>query len=105
MVEPVDIKYCAFLSYAHNDSRWAQWLHRRLESVRVDRDLVGRHTQRGTVPRVVSPVFRDRYDFVGGHELKEETVDAIDGSANLIVLCSSVAAMRPAVNEEVRLFR
>ncbi len=105
MVEPLDIKYCAFLSYAHNDSQWAQWLHRRLESVRIDRDLVGRQTRRGPVPRFVSPVFRDRYDFVGGEALKDATVDAIEGSAAMIVLCSAIAAMRPAVNEEVRLFR
>lgn len=101
----VGIKYCAFLSYAHPDSRWARWLHRRLEGVRIDRDLVGRQTQRGTVSRLVSPVFRDRDDFVGGRELKDATVDALDGSAALIVLCSTVAATRLAVNEEVRLFR
>lgn len=105
VVEPLDIKYCAFLSYAHNNSRWAQWLHRRLESVRIDRDLVGRHTERGTVPRVVSPVFRDRNDFVGGQVLNDATVDAINGSAAMIVLCSTFAATRPAVDAEVRMFR
>ena len=51
------------------------------------------------------PIFRDREDFSGGHTLTDATVAALDASATLIVLCSPVAASRPAVNEEVRLFR
>jgi hypothetical protein len=105
MIESPNIKYCAFLSYAQSDFRWAQWLQSRLESVRIDRDLVGRLTQRGAVPPVVSPVFRDRSDFIGGQELQAATLDAIDRSAAMIVLCSTVSAIRPAVTEEVRLFR
>jgi tetratricopeptide (TPR) repeat protein len=99
------LKYRAFLSYGHRDIGWAKWLHGRLEGFRFDKDLVGRDTPFGPVPKTLRPVFRDREDFSGGHTLTEATVSALDASASLIVLCSPVAASRPAVNEEVRLFR
>jgi tetratricopeptide (TPR) repeat protein len=57
------------------------------------------------VPKTLRPVFRDREDFSGGHTLTDATIAALDASAALIVLCSSVAATRPTVDEEVRLFR
>src|SRR5262249_35155512 len=68
-------------------------------------DLIGRETIHGPVPQTLRPVFRDREDFTGGHHLTDATITALDASAALIVLCSAVAATRPAVNEEVRLFR
>ena len=37
--------------------------------------------------------------------LTEATIAALNQSAALVVLCSNISAMRPAVNEEVRLFR
>jgi hypothetical protein len=99
------IRYCAFLSYGHADSAWARWLHARLESFVIDKDLIGRETARGSVPKALRPIFRDREDFSGGHKLNDATVAALDASAALIVVCSPAAALRPAVNEEVRLFR
>ena len=48
---------------------------------------------------------RPRGFFRRRHTLTDATVAALDASAALIVLCSTVAATRPAVNEEVRLFR
>jgi tetratricopeptide (TPR) repeat protein len=105
VAESTSLKYCAFLSYSHSDARWAQWLHSRLEAFRFDGDLIGRPSRFGTVPKTLRPIFRDREDFSGGHTLTDATVAALDASAALIVLCSPVAAERPAVNEEVRLFR
>jgi len=95
----------ALLSYAHADASWATWLHRQIEGYRIDPDLVGRITPRGPIPDTLRPVFRDRDDFTGGRTLSEATVAALDRFAALIVLCSSVSATRPAVNEEIRLFR
>jgi len=105
VTETVSIKYRAFLSYSHKDSSWAKWLHGRLESFRIDKDLIGRDTPLGPVPKTLRPIFRDREDFSGGHNLTDATLAALDASAGLIVLCSPVAANRPVVNEEVRLFR
>ena len=105
MSSSIALKYRAFLSYAHADARWAKWLHSRLEGFRIDKDLIGRPTDMRPVPKTLRPIFRDREDFSGGHTLTEATVAALDASAALVVLCSTASAERPAVNEEVRLFR
>jgi tetratricopeptide (TPR) repeat protein len=102
---PATFKYRAFLSYAHADAKWSSWLHHSLERFRLDKDLVGRETKTGRVPRTLAPIFRDRDDFSGGEKLTDATVMALDQSSSLIVLCSTVSADSPAVNEEVRLFR
>src|SRR5215813_12395959 len=82
------------MSYSHHDTAWAKWLHKALEDYRIDKDLVGRETPAGPVPKTLRPIFRDREDFSGGSTLTAATLAALDASA-----------ARPAVNEEVRLFR
>src|SRR5208282_1453976 len=59
-------KYRAFISYSHRDAPWARWLHNALERYRVDRDLVGRATPAGSVPKTLRPIFRDRDEFSAG---------------------------------------
>src|SRR6516164_3010480 len=93
------------MSYSHHDTAWAKWLHKALEDYRIDKDLVGREAPLGAAPKTLRPIFRDREDFSGGSTLTAATVAALDASAALLVLCSTVSASRPAVNEEVRLFR
>ena len=105
MTEPVALKYRAFISYSHADTTWAKWLHRGLESFRIDADLVGRETNSGTIPKTLKPIFRDRDDFTAGHTLTEQTLAALDASAALIALCSPAAAKSHYVNEEIRLFK
>ena len=60
MPAPVQLKYRAFLSYARAEVGWAKWLHGQLEGFRIDRDLVGRETSHGIVPktlrRINSPI-------------------------------------------------
>ncbi|MGY3443009.1 TIR domain-containing protein [Bradyrhizobium sp. USDA 4473] len=105
MRPPVTLKYRAFLSYARADTSWATWLHRRLEGYRIDPNLVDGETDIGRDPQTLRPIFRDREDFAAGRGLTEATIAAVDQAAAMIVVCSAVAAGRPAVNEEVRLFR
>lgn len=105
MNDAVAPTYHAFLSYAHADRRWGNWLHGKLEAYAIDGDLVGRATSQGSVPKRLYPVFRDRTDFAAGQQLSEATTRALDGSRALIVICSPRSALRPAVIEEVRLFR
>jgi hypothetical protein len=105
VTDVASFKYRAFLSYSHKDMNWAKWLHARLENFSIEKDLIGRQTPLGPVPKTLRPIFRDREDFSGGHTLTEATIAVLDGSAALIVLCSTVSASRAAVNEEVRLFR
>ncbi len=98
-------KYRAFISYSHRDTSWARWLHSALERYRIDRDLVGRQTSTGTLPKTLRPIFRDRDEFSAGHSLTEQTLAALDASQFLIVLCSPGAAQSKYVNEEVHHFK
>jgi hypothetical protein len=102
--EAISYKYRAFLSYSHKDTSWAKWLHGRIEGFRIDKDLVGRDTPMGPIPKNLRPVFRDRHDFSAGGALRDQTIAALDASAALIVLCSPASAKSSAVNEEVRQF-
>jgi tetratricopeptide (TPR) repeat protein len=105
VADPAAIRYRAFLSYSPRDISWSKWLHRALDRFRIDKDLVGRATSAGLVPRTLRPIFRDREDFSGGPKLPRATVAALHASAALLVLCSTASAKRPAVNEQIRLFR
>jgi len=95
----------AFISYSHADTSWAKWLHRALEAFSIDKDLVGRETATGTIPKTLRPIFRDRDDFTAGHTLTEQTLAALDASAALVVICSPASAKSHYVNEEIRLFK
>src|SRR6266508_2691728 len=99
-----DFKYRAFVSYCHADTKWARWLHRRLEGFRL-RELAGRDGLRGPVPSSLAPIFRDREEFTAGHSLSDQTLAALEASGVLIVLCSPAAAGSRYVNEEIRLFK
>ena len=105
MAETTAIKYRAFLSYSHRDKAWGKWLHGALEGYHVDKDLVGRETPVGPVPRTLRPIFRDREDFSAGHSLTEQTLAALEIAQFLIVLCSPEAAQSKYVNEEIRRFK
>ena len=105
MAEPIALKYRAFISYSHVDTNWAKWLHRALEGFTIDKDLVGRETATGTIPKTLKPIFRDRDDFTAGHTLTEQTLAALDASYALIVICSPASAQSHYVTEEIRLFK
>jgi formylglycine-generating enzyme required for sulfatase activity len=105
MPEPVPLKYRAFISYSHQDTTWAKWLQRGLESFKIDKDLAGRDTARGAIPETLRPVFRDREDFTAGEALPEQTLAALDASHALIVVCSPHSAKSTYVNEEIRSFK
>ena len=100
-----DYRYRAFISYSHRDRRWAEWLHRALETYRVPSRLVGLATAAGTVPRRLVPVFRDRDELASSNDLGHKVDEALAQSANLIVVCSPAAAASRWVGAEIRAFR
>ncbi|WP_424682127.1 TIR domain-containing protein [Frateuria sp. YIM B11624] len=102
---PTDFRYRAFISYSHRDRRWAEWLHRALETYRVPSRLVGLVTAAGTVPRRLAPIFRDREELASSSDLGGKVDLALAQSANLIVVCSPAAATSRWVGAEVRAFR
>jgi len=105
MAAPVPCKYWAFLSYSHRDAAVAKRVHGRLEAFQVDKDLIGRETDMGPIPKRLVPIFRDRNDFDAGGTLGEQTIRALDDARALILLASPHSAKSLPVEAEVRLFR
>lgn len=100
-----ELRYKAFLSYSHKDAAAAGRLHRRLESYRMPRRLVGRRTALGPVPQRLWPIFRDREEMAAASDLSETVRAALAESAALVVLCSPNAAGSLWVSEEIATFR
>ena len=98
-------RYFAFLSYSHEDKRWADWLHKALETYRVPRRLVGLKTATGVIPRRLLPIFRDRDELATGSDLSVAIESVLANSNHLIVICSPHAARSRWVNEEVLVFK
>jgi eukaryotic-like serine/threonine-protein kinase len=100
-----DPTYRAFIAYSHQDEGWAQWLHHALETYRVPARLVGAHTEVGTIPRRLAPIFRDRSELPSAADLSQKITEALGQSANLIVICSPHAATSHYVDEEISTFK
>ena len=92
------LRFRAFISYSHRDSRKASRLHRKLEAYRVPKGATER-------PGRIRPVFRDRDDLASATSLTESIQQALDDSEALLVVCSPDAARSRWVNEEIRYFR
>jgi tetratricopeptide (TPR) repeat protein len=97
--------YFAFLSYSHQDSAEADWLHGELESFRVPSSLTGKLTANGVIPKRLTPIFRDRHELAASRDLSEEIRAALSASRCLIVLCSPAAAKSKWTNAEIETFK
>jgi eukaryotic-like serine/threonine-protein kinase len=100
-----DLKYRAFIAYSHQDEAWAAWLHKTLETYRVPARLVGIQTAAGMVPRRLAPIFRDRSELPSASDLGRRITEALQQSANLIVICSPYSATSNYVNDEISIFK
>lgn len=98
-------RYWAYISYAHEDERWAAWLQKALESYRIPKRLVAAAPSAGEIPRRLNPVFRDRADLSSASDLTEQVQSTLESSRALIVICSPAAARSRWVNEEISRFR
>jgi tetratricopeptide (TPR) repeat protein len=98
-------RYTAFLSYSHQDAAAAGRLHRRLETYRMPKRLIGLETAQGPVPERLAPIFRDRDELPAATDLSQTVREALAGSGALVVLCSPNAAGSLWVAEEIRVFR
>ena len=93
-------EYFAFISYKHEDMRWAKWLQQQIETYRLPSII---RKQAPHLPKHIRPVFRDQTDISTGpllQNLRQELQD----SRFLIVLCSPAAAKSEWVNREVQHF-
>jgi len=104
-LDGIPMRYRAFISYSHRDTRWARWLHRKLEGYRTPARLRGSVGEFGTVPDRLLPIFRDREELATSGNLSPKINAALADSEALIVVCSPDAACSPWVNEEVLRFK
>ena len=103
---PDDVyRYFAYLSYSHQDSADADWLHKAIERFATPTALVGRITPNGVVPKHLTPIFRDRNELAASSDLGQTIRGALKQSRYLIVLCSPTAARSRWVNEEILAFK
>ena len=98
-------KYKAFISYSHNDRKWAQWLHKRLETYPVPKHLVGMNTLAGDVPKRLKPIFKDREELSVSHDLSSKIEKVLESSQFLIIICSPSSAKSRWVNQEILTFK
>jgi hypothetical protein len=112
-------KYCAFLSYSHEDNLeqrpdsqgavsrcWGDWLHEALTRFSIPAEFIGQINARGeNVPERIQPIFRDGQELTGGDGLSAEVRQALEQSVCLIVICSPRSAKSRQVNEAVRYFK
>lgn len=99
------MKYWAFISYSHRDASVADFLHKKLETYRVPRSLVGTPSRDGTVPERLIPVFRDREELPTSSQLGDNLQKALQQSRYLVVICSPASAQSRWVEEEIRAFK
>lgn len=91
--EQAAAQYRAFISYSHADSRFAAWLHRRLEAAPLpDRTRL-------------TPIFLDRAELAAGPDLPAQVRTALAASAALVVVASPAARVSRWVAQEIALFR
>jgi tetratricopeptide (TPR) repeat protein len=98
-------RYKAFISYSHNDEKWAAWLHKSLETYKLPKHVVGAETPFGPVPEKIAPIFRDREELSTATSLGDVLTQALDDSACQIVICSPNAAKSHWTNEEILTFK
>ena len=97
------LHYWAFISYCHSDRLWAEWLHSRLESFTIPRNLRG-HVPDRLNRKHISPIFIDEAELPAGHSLRSSITSAIDGSLCFIVVASPGAVRSPHVTAEIEYF-
>ncbi len=98
-------RYRAFISYSHQDSSWAQWLHRALEryvipaqtrkEIQVELPASGR----------ITPIFLDKAELAATGDLDLAVRAALDESQALIVIASPAAAQSLKVRQEIIAFK
>jgi tetratricopeptide (TPR) repeat protein len=92
-------QFVAFISYSHADRRWAEWLHKALESWRAPKGV------EVSTAFPLRPVFIDRAELSSSADLAQSVRDALTQSGALILICSSAGAKSRWVNEEVLSFK
>ena len=92
-------KYYAFISYCHEDKKWAKRLQFKLEHYKIPSGLNGRTD----LPKAIRPVFKDDSELTSG-DIPKQILDALEQSRYLVVICSPRSAKSDWVNKETEAF-
>ncbi len=92
--------YFAFISYKHEDEKWAKWLQNELEDYHLPTKIAKANPN---LPKEIRPIFRDTTELKSG-KLKQQIEEALNTSKFLIVICSPRAAQSVWVNREIETF-
>ncbi len=103
------LAYRAFLCSAFGDDDGAKALLQGIKSYPLDADLAKRAKQPGPTDHAgtasLRPIFRPRALTLSGTALPADIATALDKSAALLLVCTSMAAGDRAVGEAVRTFK
>jgi len=91
-------KYYAFISYSHLDKKWANWLHKSLETYKVPQ-YISDHSNLKT--KRIFPVFLDNNELPASSDLGTSIHKALKNSHFLIVICSPNSRASRWVSEEI----
>lgn len=97
-----NFRYYAFISYAHEDETWAEWLHKEVESYKLPATIHKDYAKE--LPNRVQPLFRDMSDLAAGGDLDKTLKQELEDSNYLIIVCSPNSAKSEWVNKEVQHF-
>lgn len=92
-------KNFAFISYNHNDVKWAKWLQKNLENYKLPTEIHNEFED----SKFIRPIFRDQTDLNTG-VLGNVLRDNLEASKFLLVLCSPNSAKSEWCSKEVQTF-
>jgi len=96
-------EYYAFISYEHEDEKWAKWLKNKLKTYKLP-TYSAKETGK-EFPKTFHPGFRDKTDPSETGDLSKILQDKLQKSQYLIVVCSPRSAKSKRVNKEIETFQ
>lgn len=94
------MKYYAFLSYSHKDIEFSTWLHKRIESYKVSKNI-----QKISKIGKLYPIFIDKEELRTTANLSASIKKKLQESKFLILISSKNSAASYWVNEEIKYFK
>jgi WD40 repeat protein len=85
------------ISYSHVDKKWANWVHKKMESYKVDKKINSKFNS-------IKPVFKDIEELSATTDLPRKIKLSLEESETLTVICSKNSRKSAWVNMEVEYF-
>jgi len=96
-------KYKAFISYSHQDQKFARWLHKKIENYKIPKSLREKYPN---LPKDLKrTIFLDDEELPTASALPDNLSRALESSELLIVVCSPNATQSYWVDKEIAYFK